>query len=261
MANWIWSKIATGSLSELIRYRCAAGKSRAAYDRIYTLQSLSQGRNMNSTRMAETGSRAFRAKPYRWARLAAGLLAALLGAGAFAADRDGAQIAATVCAACHGADGNSMLPVNPHLAQQSEQYIAAQLAAFKSGARANAVMQSMAAGLSPGEMKSVGAFYARQRLTKAAAARNKILALEGQQIWRAGIKKLDVPACAGCHGPAGAGIPAQYPRVAGQWADYTLDSLKQYASGTRKNAVMQPIAQRLSETQMKALSEYMAGLR
>ncbi|MBL8515915.1 MAG: cytochrome c4 [Betaproteobacteria bacterium] len=184
-----------------------------------------------------------------------------LHAGAEAPDRDGTQIATTVCAACHGMDGNSMIAANPHLAQQSEQYIAAQLAAYKSGARVNPIMQGMAAGLTPGEMKAVGAYFAKQRLAKPAIAKDKKLALEGQQIWRAGIKKLDVPACAGCHGPAGAGIPAQYPRVAGQWGDYTLDALKQYAAGTRKNVMMQPIAQRLSEGQMKALSEYMAGLR
>lgn len=182
-------------------------------------------------------------------------------AAAAAPARDGQTIASTVCAACHGADGNSMIAANPHLAQQSEQYIAAQLAAFKSGARANPIMQGMAAGLSPEEMKNVGAFYAKQRLTKPAIAKDQKLALEGQQIWRAGIKKLDVPACAGCHGPAGAGVPAQYPRVAGQFPEYTLESLKQYAAGTRKNAVMQPIAARLNESQLKALADYMAGLR
>lgn len=175
--------------------------------------------------------------------------------------RDGQTIATTICAACHGADGNSMIPANPHLAQQSEQYIAAQLAAFKSGARVNAIMQGMSAGLSAEEMKNVGAYYAKQRLTKPAIAKDKKLATEGQQIWRAGIKKLDVPACAGCHGPAGAGIPAQYPRVAGQFSEYTLESLKQYAAGTRKNTMMQPIASRLTENQMKALADYMAGLR
>lgn len=218
---------------------------------------------MNSTRLAGiSGGAHFGNSPaFRGALMAAGLLVLSLHAGAQAPDRDGAQIATTVCAACHGADGNSMLPANPHLAQQSEQYIAAQLAAFKSGARANPIMQGMAAGLTPGEMKAVGAYYAKQRLTKPAIAKDKKLALEGQQIWRAGIKKLDVPACAGCHGPAGAGIPAQYPRVAGQWPEYTLDSLKQYASGTRKNTMMQPIATRLSEGQMKALAEYMAGMR
>lgn len=218
---------------------------------------------MNSTRLASRsfGARFGIASGFRGSFVAAGLLTLTLQAGAQAPDRDGAQIATTICAACHGADGNSMVSANPHLAQQSEQYIAAQLAAYKSGARVNPIMQGMAAGLTPGEMKAVGAYFSKQRLTKPAIAKDKKLALEGQQIWRAGIKKLDIPACAGCHGPAGAGIPAQYPRVAGQWPEYTLDALKQYAAGTRKNVMMQPIAQRLSENQMKALSEYMAGMR
>ena len=219
---------------------------------------------MNPRRMAEQSQRIATGKLSARQRAliaAVALLAASLQVAAQAPDRDGQQIATTICAACHGADGNSMVAANPHLAQQSEQYIAAQLAAFKSGARVNAIMQGMAAGLSAGEMKAVGAYYAKQRLTKPAIAKNQQLAQEGQQIWRAGIKKLDIPACAGCHGPAGAGIPAQYPRVAGQWSEYTLDSLKQYAAGTRKNVMMQPIAQRLTESQMKSLSEYMAGLR
>jgi cytochrome c553 len=173
----------------------------------------------------------------------------------------GQQIATTVCAACHGADGNSLTSANPSLAAQGEQYIAAQLAAFKSGARANAIMQGMAAGLTPADMRAVGAYYARQKLTKPAVARDQKLALEGQQIWRAGVKKLDVPACAGCHSANGAGLPAQYPRIAGQWPEYTLETLKQYAAGTRKNAVMQSIVQRLNEHQLKALAEYGAGMR
>lgn len=218
---------------------------------------------MNSTRQAGIfgGAHPGKSPVLRGLLVASGLLALSIQVGAQTPDRDGAQIATTVCAACHGSDGNSLAPANPHLAQQSEQYIAAQLAAYKAGTRVNPIMQGMAAGLTPGEMKAVGAYFAKQRLSKPAIAKDKKLALEGQQIWRAGIKKLDVPACAGCHGPAGAGIPAQYPRVAGQWSEYTLEALKQYAAGTRKNAVMQPIAQRLSESQMKALSEYMAGMR
>lgn len=173
----------------------------------------------------------------------------------------GQQIATTVCAACHGADGNSVAAVNPHLAGQGEQYIATQLAAFKSGARVNAIMQGMAANLTPEDMKSVGAYFATQKPAKTGSARDKKLAEEGQQIYRAGIKKLDVPACAGCHGANGSGIPAQYPRVAGQWSEYTQQELGNYAKGVRKHAVMGTIAQRLSDRQVKAVSEYIAGMR
>ena len=172
----------------------------------------------------------------------------------------GKQIAGAVCAACHGADGNSAVSANPILAGQHAAYIAAQLAAYKSGARANAIMQGMASALSPEDMRNVAAWFESQA-PKPSVAQEKALALRGQQIWRAGIAQSNVPACAGCHGAAGAGIPDQYPRLAGQYSDLTLGWLKAYAGGTRANPIMSGIAQRLSEADMKAVSEYVAGLR
>jgi cytochrome c553 len=172
----------------------------------------------------------------------------------------GKQIATTVCAACHGADGNSAAPANPILAGQHADYIAAQLAAFKSGARPSPIMQGMAAGLAPEDMRSVGAYFESQK-PSLSMARDKALALRGQQVWRAGIKALGVPACAGCHGAAGHGIPAQYPRLAGQYADLSIGWLKAYATGERPHVVMGPVASKLSENDMKAVAEYIAGLR
>ena len=172
----------------------------------------------------------------------------------------GKQIAGTVCVACHGADGNSTQPVNPILASQHADYIAAQLAAFKSGARQSPIMQGMAAGLSPEDMRNVGAWFESQKQSPS-IARDKALALRGQQLWRAGIKSLGVPACAGCHGAAGHGIPSQYPRLAGQYADLTFGWLRAYSTGTRSHPVMGVIASRLSENDMKAVAEYAAGLR
>jgi cytochrome c553 len=172
----------------------------------------------------------------------------------------GQQIATTVCAACHGADGVGTAPANPHLAGQGADYIAAQLAAFKSRARPSPIMEGMAAGLTPEDMKAVGAYYQAQKPVQG-MARDKALAERGQRIWRGGIKALGVPACAGCHGAAGAGIPAQYPRLAGQHAELSLGWLKAYASGARPHAVMGPVAARLNEGDMRALSEYIAGLR
>lgn len=172
----------------------------------------------------------------------------------------GQQLATTVCAACHGADGTSTAPANPHLAGQGADYIAAQLAAFKSGARPSPVMQGMAAGLTPEDMRAVGAFYQAQKPAQA-LARNKALAERGQRIWRGGIKAIGVPACAGCHGAAGAGIPAQYPRLAGQHPELSLGWLQAYANGSRPHPVMGPVAAKLSENDMKAVSEYIAGLR
>lgn len=172
----------------------------------------------------------------------------------------GKQLATTVCVACHGADGNSTAAANPNLAGQHAGYIAQQLAAFKSGARPSPVMQGMAAGLSPDDMRNLGAFYETQKPVQG-QARDQALVQRGQQIWRAGIKAMGVPACAGCHGAAGRGIPAQYPRLAGQHPDLHMGWLKAYASGARPNAVMGPIASRLNENDMKAVVEYIAALR
>jgi cytochrome c553 len=172
----------------------------------------------------------------------------------------GKQIATTVCAACHGPDGNSPTPANPNLAGQHGDYIAIQLALFKSGARPNPIMQGMAAGLSPEDMRNVGAWFETQKAAPR-FARDKASVARGQQIWRGGIKALGVPACAGCHGAAGHGIPAQYPRLAGQHAELSLAWLKAYASGERPNAVMGPVASKLNERDMAALSDYIAGLR
>lgn len=172
----------------------------------------------------------------------------------------GQQIATTVCAACHSADGNSVIPTNPRLAGQNAGYIATQLAAFKSGTRPSPIMQAMAAPLTPEDMQAVGAYFEQQK-PAGQAARDKALVDRGQQIWRGGIKALGVPACAGCHGPAGHGNPAQFPRLAGQFGELTLGWLKAYAAGTRPNQVMGPIASKLNENDMKAVAEYAQGLR
>jgi len=172
----------------------------------------------------------------------------------------GKQLATTVCAACHGADGTSAAPANPNLAGQHGGYIAAQLAAFKSGARPSPIMQGMAAPLTPEDMRDVGAYYEAQKPARL-AARDKALAQRGQQIWRGGIKPLGVPACAGCHGAAGEGIPVQFPRLAGQHPELSFGWLKAYAAGTRPHAVMGPVAAKLNDNDMKAVSEYIAGLR
>ncbi len=172
----------------------------------------------------------------------------------------GKQIASTVCAACHGANGVSTAPANPNLAGQHASYIALQLAAFKSGARPSPIMQGMAAALSAEDMRNVGAYFESQKPAEG-VARDKALVQRGQEVWRGGIKALGVPACAGCHGAAGHGIPAQYPRLAGQHTELTLGWLKAYATGARSNVVMGPIAAKLSENDMRAVVEYASGLR
>ena len=173
----------------------------------------------------------------------------------------GQQLAGAVCVACHGLDGMSAVSANPNIASMPSQYIAKQLELFKSGARKNATMQGMAANLSTDDMRALGAYYFAQKAKPNAVARDKLLAEKGQKMYRAGIAELKVPACAGCHGGAGAGIPALFPRLAGQWPEYTLAALKNFSSGERKNTQMQAIASRMRETDMQAVAEYVAGIR
>lgn len=177
----------------------------------------------------------------------------------------GQQIASVVCVACHGLDGMSAVPANPNIAGMPEQYIAKQLELFKSGGRKNPIMQGMAANLATNapidDMKALGVYYFSQRVKINAVARDAAQAAKGQKIYRGGIPELKVPACAGCHGGAGAGIPANFPRLAGQWPEYTFDQLKLYAAGTRKNTQMNAITSRMRESDMQAVAEYIAGMR
>ncbi len=178
----------------------------------------------------------------------------------------GSKIAQQVCAACHGADGNSVLPVNPILAGQHPEYLVKQVKDFKATdgakpARQNAIMAGFAAGLSEADMRNVSAWFASQTM-KPAAATDKDLAEQGRAIWRGGIAAKGVPACAGCHGPTGAGMPPQYPVLMGQHAEYTAAQLTAWRQGQRGNSLaMSGIAVRLSDGEIKALAEYAAGLR
>ena len=174
------------------------------------------------------------------------------------------QIVTKVCAACHAADGNSASPANPVLAGQHADYIAKQLADFKGNKeRKNPVMLGMAATLSPQDMQNLGAYYEAQK-PKARSAKDPALVKLGQQIYRGGIMAKGVASCASCHGPAGAGLPAQFPRLAGQFAEYTAAQLQGFRAGERSNdanRMMRTIAAKLSDTEVKAVAEYIAGLR
>ncbi|WP_416049850.1 c-type cytochrome [Cupriavidus basilensis] len=165
------------------------------------------------------------------------------------------------CLSCHGANGNSGGAANPKLAAQHPEYVHKQLDDFKAKARNNAIMSPYAAALSEQEMKDVGAYLAKQTL-KPATAKNKDTIEAGQKIYRGGIAAKGVPACAACHGPTGAGIPAQYPRVGGQWSEYTEAQLVAFRQGTRKNnPVMTTIAAKMSDAEIKAVADYVAGIR
>lgn len=180
----------------------------------------------------------------------------------------GQQLAGQVCAACHAADGNSTIAQNPVLAGQVPEYLHKQLKNFKAAAnakadRVNAVMAPMVANLTEQDMQNLAAYYAAQS-AKTRNARNKDLVGLGQQIYRAGIPEKSIPACAGCHGVTGVGMPAQYPRLAGQHAEYTEAQMKAWRSGERANdpsRMMRTIAARMSDKEIIAVSDFIAGLR
>jgi cytochrome c553 len=177
------------------------------------------------------------------------------------ADPAKGQEKSATCVACHTADGTRGLPANPILQGQHAEYIVKQLTEFKAGKRANAIMAGMAASLAPEDMVNVAAFY-NSKPPVQGAARNKDTVALGEKIYRGGIAAKQVPACAGCHAPSGGGMPAQYPRLGGQHADYTESQLVGFRSGARGNsAQMMSIAARMSDKEIKAVSDYIAGLR
>ena len=166
-----------------------------------------------------------------------------------------------VCAACHGADGNSGTPANPKLAQQHPEYLVKQLQEFKSGKRANAIMSGMAAALSDDDMRNI-AYWLTSKTAKPGFAKDKATVALGERIYRGGIADRQIAACAGCHSPTGAGIPSQYPRLAGQHADYAVAQLTAFRDGVRKNNTqMTQVAAKLNDREIKAVSDYVAGLR
>jgi cytochrome c553 len=206
------------------------------------------------------------------------LLCAMTAIGAQAADATkaapkgdasrGQAIATTVCAACHGADGNSQLPVNPKLAGQHPEYLLKQMKNFKAAdgkpaERSNAIMGGMIAAFDDGQMRDLAAYFAAQTQTGESARNRETIEL-GQKLYRSGDLAKGLPACAACHGPAGAGMPAQFPRIGGQFAEYTEAQLKSFRDGVRANdpnKMMRMVALKMTDAEIKAVSDYVAGLR
>lgn len=179
----------------------------------------------------------------------------------------GRQIMEQQCAACHGADGNSVASVYPKIAGQHPEYIYKQLKNYlpqpngDKPLRENAIMAGFAAMLSDEDKRNVAAYLASEKQTLGQATQKDLLEL-GEKIYRGGITEKGVPACAGCHSPNGAGIPAQYPRLGGQHAEYTESQLIAWRDGVRRNSEqMTVISSRLSDREIKAVSDYIAGLR
>ena len=164
------------------------------------------------------------------------------------------------CITCHGPKGQSAIATWPKLSAQHAAYTAKQLKNFKEGTRANAIMMGMSMPLNDQDMANIATFLAQQTPSQGVAQSKDTIQL-GKSIYGGGIASKGVPACAGCHSPNGAGIPAQYPRQGGQWAEYSYNQLVSFREGTRKNSTqMTTIATKLSDQEMKAVSDYMAGL-
>jgi len=177
------------------------------------------------------------------------------------------------CVTCHGAAGNSTIPVNPNLSALPHEYIVKQLVEFKAEegkaplrrgpGGANTVMTNFAASLTPADMQNIALYLSQQPLDpKTAGTATKAATAElGERIWRGGLPERNVPACASCHGANGAGIPAEFPRLSGQHPAYLAEQLKLFSAGFRSNAVMHDIANRMSDTDIAAVADYAAGLR
>ena len=180
----------------------------------------------------------------------------------------GQAIASTVCVACHGPDGNSPLAANPKLAGQHSEYLFKQMKNFKAAdgkqpERVNAIMNGMIAAYDDGQMRDLAVYFAGQA-QKGETAKNRESIELGQKLFRAGDQAKGLPACAGCHGPTGAGIPAQYPRIGGQYPEYLEAQLKGFRDGSRANdanKMMRMIALKMTDVEIKAVTDYIAGLR
>jgi len=198
----------------------------------------------------------------RWVFIITTILMTGVSAQGIAGDPAAGQAKAQACVACHGADGNSANSGFPSLAGQVPGYIAGQLAAFKSGKRANAIMMGLAQPLNAEDMDDLDAWYASQTIAPRSISEEQLaLASEGESLYRGGSAELSVPACMACHGPAGHGMPSNYPRVAGQWPEYLESQLLAFKSGERAGKIMGPIAHRLSAQQIHVLSVYMSALQ
>lgn len=193
-----------------------------------------------------------------------------------AGDAAAGEAKAMVCSACHGADGNSPVPMYPKLAGQNEAYIARQLALFKDGSRVDPIMVGFASVLSAQDMHDIGAFFATQKIVAGIADDTVVTSGPyegmkffeiGQKLFRGGDAARGLPACMACHGPAGHGNPGSaYPAIGGQHADYIVTRLEGFRSGTAwgrgeaLNTIMVDVAKHLTDQEIKALASYVEGL-
>ncbi|MFK7861478.1 MAG: cytochrome c [Granulosicoccus sp.] len=197
-----------------------------------------------------------------WFRLATLALICFVGSAQAEGDAAAGQGKSAVCAACHGADGKAIQPSYPNLAGQHASYIAKQLTEYRDGARVNALMSGQATNLSDQDILDLSAYYAQMPKIEGVASEENLDL--GMNIYRGGITAAGVASCAACHGPAGMGNPAAaWPVVSGQNAQYTADQLRYFRSGERANdanGVMRGVAKRMTDEEIDAVANYIAGL-
>ena len=180
----------------------------------------------------------------------------------------GQAIGSTVCAACHGPDGNSPAAANPKLAGQHPEYLFKQMKNFKPAdgqqpERVSPIMNGMIAAFDEGQMRDLAAYFASQKQTGEQAKNAETIAI-GQKLYRGGDAAKGLPACAACHGPTGSGIPAQFPRISGQFAEYLEAQMKAFRDGGRANdpnKMMRMVAEKMTDAEIKAVADYVSGLR
>jgi cytochrome c553 len=180
----------------------------------------------------------------------------------------GKEIGSTVCAGCHGPDGNGTAPTNPKLAGQHAEYLFKQMKNFKGAdgkapERVDPIMNGMIAAYDENQMRDLAAWFTTLKQNGEEAKAKETIAV-GQKLYRAGDASKGLPACAACHGPTGTGLPAQFPRIAGQYADYTEKQLKAFRDGVRANdpnKMMRMVAIKMTDAEIKAVADYIAGLR
>ncbi len=171
------------------------------------------------------------------------------------------QAKSVICSACHGVDGNSSNPEYPSIAGQVPGYIAKQLEKFKLGSRKNTIMAGMALALTKEDMEDLDAWYSLQKPVIHTIEVDELEIAElGEQLYRGGYPPMKVPACMGCHGPNGAGIPTNFPRLGGQHAKYTESQLLAFKSKERESDIMGPIAFGMTLEQIRAISLYLSAL-
>lgn len=180
-------------------------------------------------------------------------------------DADAGQAKAAVCAACHGADGNSVVPNWPKLAGQNADYLQRQIGLIKGGERPVPEMTGIVAGLSDQDIEDLAAYFASQ--TVKPGLTDESLRAAGELLYRSGNAETDIPACLACHGPAGQGNPLSgYPHLAGQHAAYTEKMLTGFRAGTTwspedaNSKIMTDVTKRMTDAEIKAVASYIQGL-